>query len=134
MRLLALVRGRVPYASFFFPVAFNFAHRAFVRAESLALATALIFRLPCLTGAVCFPALTFAHRARCAAAILARVAALRVERLPFPAGPLDIPPRRLLSSASSVSICSLIEAARRSCTTDNERRLVVVTRQERIEI
>jgi hypothetical protein len=28
----------------------------------------------------------------------------------------------------------LIEAARRSCTTDNERRLVVVTRQERIEI
>src|SRR5271155_5357565 len=74
-RTALLIRIEMDY-SFFFPVAFILAQRAFAAREILALAAALIVRF--LAGALAagFAALIFAHRAFCAAATFARPAAL----------------------------------------------------------
>lgn len=76
------VRSRLPNYSFDLPAALAFAQRFFAIAESFALAAALILRLAFLTGfAADFRPFTFAHRARCAAAIFRLPAVLIFRRI-----------------------------------------------------
>lgn len=93
------------------------AQRARAAAAILALAAGLSLRREWETGAAdFFEALYLAQRALCAAAILARPAAL----IPDPLEEADEapPPRIWLSSYCNESIFSLISAARRSCCVD----------------
>jgi len=76
---------------------------------------------PSLIAYFFLAALTFAHRALAAAEILARAAAL-IRRFFFRGGRglsvFEGAPRICWSSFSSDSICSLIAAARLSCSAD----------------
>jgi len=74
--------------SLFLPAALAFAHRALANAANFLRADALIVRLTFLTGfAADFRPLTFAHRARCAAAIFRLPAPLILRRLRGAAAP-----------------------------------------------
>jgi len=111
----------------FLPAAFAFAQRALAAAARLARAFALIFLLGFFAG---FP-LRFAHRAFCAAAILALTAAdlLRLPRR-FPTEVTnDGTPRISLRSVSNVAICSLIATARWSWSSERPvSKLIAMTR------
>jgi hypothetical protein len=99
----------------FFPAAFAFAQRAFAVAAIFARPAALIFRR--FFGAtVAFAPFTFAHLARCAAA-MAALAALDIFLLPEAF--LDVaPPAKIAASWDSIlSMSSLREMAFRNCTT-----------------
>ena len=101
----------------FLPAAFAFAQRALADAAIFALEAALIFRLAFFAAGFvdCFDPFTFAHLALAAALILALPAALILRLgLAVLAG-VVLPPTNLFSSLFSSSICSVIEAARRSC-------------------
>ena len=75
-------QSRIPPYSLLFPAALAFAQRFFAAAEIFALAAALILRLAFLTGFTAdFRPLTFAHLARCPAAIFRLPAALIFRRL-----------------------------------------------------
>ena len=71
------------------PAALAFFQRAFAIADSLALAAALIFAFRFGAAAVPLLALSLAHLARAAAAILARTAALMCRFLGAPAAGWD---------------------------------------------
>ena len=117
----------------FFPAFLILAQRAFAKAESLALAAALIFFL--FAGALAagftdfavgFVPLTFAHRALAAALILARAAALI---LPFFGAFADTgagAPRIEASCLCNASIFPLRSIAWRSCVVVNDNRLLIV--------
>jgi hypothetical protein len=115
----------------FFPDFLTLAQRAFAKAESLALAAALIFFL--FAGALAagftgfaagFVPLTFAHRALAAALILARAAALI-----FLGALADADagaPRIEASCLCNASIFPLRSIAWRSCAVVNDSRLLIV--------
>jgi hypothetical protein len=99
-----------------FPL-FFFRQYAFIRAETLALAAALIFDFfaaALVAGLPAFALRVFAHRARCAAAIFLRAEAL-TDRRSFGAAAVRELPSMLLSSFASAAIWSLMAAARFSC-------------------
>ncbi len=105
-------------------------HRAFANAESLALTAGLIGRL-FLIGidfVLGVEVLVLAQRALCAAAIFARPAALIVWRLTGLAVTGVEPPTREASSRPSISIVSLISAARRNAVALMEDKSVVIVR------
>jgi hypothetical protein len=98
------------------PAALAFDHRALAIAESLARTFALTFRLGFLARVATTFLFTFAHGAFCAAAILALAAGdIFLCRRPFVVGEAgDRLASIWLSSASKVSIRSLMAIARRS--------------------
>jgi hypothetical protein len=118
------LHGRDDVESFYFFAALIFAHLAFAKADSLALAAALIlnFFLTGLTAlAAGFVALTLAQRALAAAEILA-LADVLILRLCFGAGVITglvEKPKTWLNSFSRASIFSLRFAAWRNCWTDS---------------
>ena len=100
--------------SFFLPAALAFAHRALAMVANFLRTDALILRLAFLTGfAPVFRPLTFAHRARAAAAILRLAAALILRRLWGAAAPA-VPANNRENSFCSDSILCLMRAARRN--------------------
>lgn len=103
--------------NFVLPAALALFQRALAAAASLARHAAFIFLLLFLAGAKPLRPPRLAHRAFCAAAIRARVAAdLRPRpRAVLPAGEASL--RINASSASRPVICSLMTRARRSCST-----------------
>jgi hypothetical protein len=113
--------GKNRLAADYFFAAFLAAHTAFNLAESLALAAALILRLPlALAGdfAAGFVLLIFAQRALAAAEILALAAALILNFFFFGAGlaaEVTVEPNNLPSSFSSDWIFSFNAAALRNC-------------------
>jgi hypothetical protein len=100
------------------PLRLRAAHRAFIKSESLFLPAAVSppFRFGCVVSAAgVFPRLRLAHRARCAAAILARAAGdmLRRPRGFCEAGcraPEEVP-NSAVRRASKLSICRRIRTA-----------------------
>jgi len=90
----------------FLPAALALAHRALASRESRLRPAALIFRLGLATALAGVAPRSFAHRARCAAAILALAEALIFQpprpRLPVPL----VPPSRWSSSVPSRAIFS----------------------------
>ena len=98
----------------FFPVALAFFQRALAAAASFVRAAALILRRAFLPGlAADFRPLTFAHRARCAAAILRLPAVLIFRCLRGAAAPM-VPPNSRASLFCNDSILCLMLAARRN--------------------
>ena len=94
------------------PAAFAFFHLAFAIAESLALPAALIFFLGFLTALVAVELFSLAHRARAAAAIAARPAALIFRFLGAGAASVGAgAPSSRFSSCCSFNILSWILAA-----------------------
>jgi hypothetical protein len=115
--------------SFFFPVALILAQRAFAKAESLALAAALIvlfFAGALAAGFTDFVPLTFAHRALAAALILARAAALIFLFFGALADTEAGAPRIEASCLCNASIFPLRSIAWRSCAVVNDNRLLIM--------
>ena len=105
-------------SSYFFLAALNFAHLALAAAAIFARAAGLMVRLTALTRlvlAVGLATFTLAHRAFCAALILAIPAALNLDLLAaFTTVGLTVVVIWLISSCR-FSMCSLICTARLSC-------------------
>lgn len=97
----------------FFPAALAFAHLALADSARRLRTAALTLRLRLAVAFGGLAPLCFAHRARCAAAILALAEALILRRLRGAAGPSVLPSSRA-SFFSSDSILSLTSAARRN--------------------
>ena len=125
LRLAHPLARAVAY-SLVLPARLALAQRAFASNEILALAALLMVRLAFLTGFTgnvstgsCVP-FSFAHRARCAAAIFAFTAALLFRFIFGSAEAAGVAgvvedPTTWPSSCSSASIWSFKSAARRSC-------------------
>ena len=103
-----------------FPAALAFAHRALADSARRLRTAALTFRLGLAVAFAALVPLFLAHRVRCAAAILALVAALIFRRFlgASPATGLAVEPTNLLSLFSKASIFSLRLTTWCNCLTD----------------